>query len=141
MGELEILNYYQLAFIANAIYLLSFTGLIFITFRLVRFQRENNANTLGKILITLFGLCTTFYGYNIFSYLRINQLTQSFKLSELESQGIGISSVAKGFIDFTGYTFDQGVPSSFTPEPAAAIFLITFAVMTIGGIWMKLTKD
>ena len=40
MGELEILNYYQLAFIANAIYLLSFTGLIFITFRLVRFQRE-----------------------------------------------------------------------------------------------------
>ena len=107
MGELEILNYYQLAFIANAIYLLSFTGLIFITFRLIRFQRENNANTLGKILITLFGLCTAFYGYNIFSYLRINQLTQSFKLSELESKSVDISSVAKGFIDFTGYTFDQ----------------------------------
>ena len=90
MGELEVLNYYQLAFIANAIYLLSFTGLIFITFRLVRFQRENNTNTLGKILVTLFGICTTFYGYNIFSYLRINQLSQSFKLSELESQGLGI---------------------------------------------------
>ena len=73
--------------------------------------------------------------------MRINQLSQSFKLSELESQGVGISSVAKGFIDFTGHTFDKGVPSSFTPEPAAAIFLITFAVMTIGGIWMKLTKD
>ena len=141
MGELEILNYYQLAFIANAIYLLTFTGLIFISFRLVRVQRENNANTLGKILVTLFGLCTTFYGYNIFSYLRINQLTQSFKLSELESQGVDISSVAESFIAFTGHTFDQGVPSSFTPEPAAAVFLLTFAVMIIGGIWVKLTKD
>jgi len=141
MGELEILNYYQLAFIANAIYLLTFTGLIFITFRLVRIQRENNANALGKILVTLFGLCTTFYGYNIFSYLRINQLTQSFRLSELESQGVGISSVAESFIAFTGHTFDQGVPSSFAPEPAAAVFLLTFAVMIIGGVWMKLTKD
>ena len=95
MGELEILNYYQLAFIANAIYLLTFTGLIFITFRLVRVQRENNANTLGKILVTLFGLCTTFYGYNIFSYLRINQLTQSFRLSELESQGVAYHPLQK----------------------------------------------
>ena len=68
MNELEILNYHQLAFVANAVYLLSFTGLIFITFRLVRFQREANSNTFGKVLVTIFGLCTAFYGYTIFSF-------------------------------------------------------------------------
>mgnify|MGYP006118333209 CR=1 FL=1 len=140
MKELDIINYYQLAFIANAIYLLTFTGLIFITFRLVRFQRESNSNTLGKILVTIFGLCTTFYGYNIFSYLRINQLAQSFRLSELESQGGEISSVGKSFIQFTGYTVEQGVPSAFNPEPAAGVFILTFAFMVVAGIWMKLSK-
>ena len=29
-------------------YMLGFVGLIFITFRLIRYQRENNANILGK---------------------------------------------------------------------------------------------
>ena len=33
MNELDILNHYQLAFVANAAYMLTFTGLIFITFR------------------------------------------------------------------------------------------------------------
>ena len=49
MSEIEILNYAQLNFIQNAIYMLGFVGLIFITFRLIRYQRENNANMLGKI--------------------------------------------------------------------------------------------
>ena len=51
MSEIEILNYAQLNFIQNAIYMLGFVGLIFITFRLIRYQRENNANMLGKILL------------------------------------------------------------------------------------------
>ncbi len=56
MSEIEILNYAQLNFIQNAIYMLGFVGLIFITFRLIRYQRENNANMLGKIFVTIFGL-------------------------------------------------------------------------------------
>ena len=64
MSEIEILNYAQLNFIQNAIYMLGFVGLIFITFRLIRYQRENNANMLGKIFVTIFGLCSVFYGYN-----------------------------------------------------------------------------
>ncbi|RPG54150.1 MAG: hypothetical protein CBC56_008360, partial [Flavobacteriales bacterium TMED96] len=87
MNELEILNYYQLSFVANAIYCLTFAVLIFITFRLVRFQRENNANTLAKVLVTIFGLCTVFFGYNVFSYLYNSQLAQSYRLSELLSNG------------------------------------------------------
>ena len=69
MSELEILNNTQLSLIANGIYLLTFTGLIFITFRAIRYQREKNANTFGKILVTIFGLCTVFYGYTVFSFL------------------------------------------------------------------------
>ena len=67
MSEIEILNYHQLAFVANAVYLLSFTGLIFITFRLVRFQRESNSNVFGKVLVTLFGHMSMFYLYQFYT--------------------------------------------------------------------------
>jgi len=103
MNELEIINYYQLSFVANAIYCLTFAVLIFITFRLIRFQRENNANTLGKVLVTIFGLCTVFFGYNVFSYLYNSQLAQSYRLSELLSNGAELSEVTKSYIEFTGY--------------------------------------
>ena len=82
MSEIEILNYAQLNFIQNAIYMLGFVGLIFITFRLIRYQRENNANMLGKIFVTIFGLCSVFYGYNVFSFLYSNQLAQSYLLKQ-----------------------------------------------------------
>ena len=141
MNELEILNYYQLSFVANAIYSLTFAVLIFITFRLIRFQRENNAKTFGKILVTIFGLCTVFFGYNVFSYLYNSQLAQSYRLSELLSNGVELSEVTKSYIDFTGYTVAEGWPPAFMPEPAALIFIITFAVMVIAGVWVNLTKD
>ena len=140
MNELEILNYHQLSFIANAIYLLSFTGLIFITFRLVRFQRENDSNTFGKVLVTLFGLCTTFYGYSIFSYLYNLQLGQAYRLSELQSNGTELSKVTESFIEFIGYSISDGWPPSFSPEPAALVFVVTFGVMVIAGTWMNLSS-
>ena len=141
MNELDILNHFQLTFVANAVYMLTFTGLIFITFRLVRFQREQNSNILGKILVSVFGLCTTFYGYSIFSYLRNAQLAQSYRLSELKESGVELSTVTNSFIEFTGYSVADGWPPTFMPETAANIFLITFALMIIAGTWMKLSKD
>ena len=141
MNEIEILNYYQLAFVANAIYCLTFAALIFITFRLVRFQRENNANTFGKVLVTIFGLCTVFFGYNVFSYLYNAQLAQSYRLSELLSNGAEISEVTKSYIDFTGFTVENGWPPTFIPEPAALVFIITFAVMVVAGVWVNLSND
>ena len=80
-----------MSLIANGIYLLTFTGLIFITFRLIRYQRENNANTIGKVLVTIFGLCSVFYGYTVFSFLRNLQLSQSYRLSALKESGTEIS--------------------------------------------------
>ena len=77
MSEIEILNYAQLNFIQNAIYMLGFVGLIFITFRLIRYQRENNANMLGKIFVTIFGLCSVFYGYNAVSYTHLTLPTKA----------------------------------------------------------------
>ena len=141
MSELEILNYYQLSFVANAFYALTFAALIFISFRLVRFQRENNANTFGKVLVTIFGLCTAFFGYNVFSYLFNSQLAQSYRLSELLSNGAELSEVTKSYIDFTGYSVADGWPPAFMPEPAALVFIITFAVMIVAGVWVNLSKD
>tara|TARA_Y100000996_G_scaffold106760_1_gene78465 strand:+ start:672 stop:1097 length:426 start_codon:yes stop_codon:yes gene_type:complete len=141
MNELEILNYHQLAFVANAVYLLSFTGLIFITFRLVRFQREANSNTFGKVLVTIFGLCTAFYGYTIFSFTYNLQLGQAYRLSELKSKGTELSTVSDSFIEFIGYSASDGWPPSFSPEPAALIFVVTFAIMIIAGTWVNLSKD
>ncbi|MAS30310.1 MAG: hypothetical protein CMC44_06905 [Flavobacteriaceae bacterium] len=141
MNELEILNYHQLAFVANAVYLLSFTGLIFITFRLVRFQREANSNTFGKVLVTIFGLCTAFYGYTIFSFTYNLQLGQAYRLSELKSKGTELSTVSDSFMEFIGYSASDGWPPSFSPEPAALIFVVTFAIMIIAGTWVNLSKD
>ena len=141
MNELEILNYHQLAFVANAVYLLSFTALIFITFRLVRFQREANSNTFGKVLVTIFGLCTAFYGYTIFSFTYNLQLGQAYRLSELKSKGVELSTVSDSFMEFIGYSASDGWPPSFSPEPAALVFVVTFAIMIIAGTWINLSKD
>tara|TARA_B100001175_G_scaffold317798_1_gene336541 strand:- start:940 stop:1365 length:426 start_codon:yes stop_codon:yes gene_type:complete len=141
MNELDILNHFQLTFVANAAYMLSFTGLVFITFRLVRFQREQNSNILGKSLVTIFGLCTVFYGYTVFSYLRNAQLAQSYRLSELKESGVELTTVTNSFIEFTGYSISDGWPPTFMPETAANIFLITFALMIIAGTWVNLSKE
>ena len=124
MNELEILNYYQLSFVANAIYSLTFAALIFITFRLIRL-------IWGK-----------YFHFNISCILPLySQLAQSYRLSELLSNGVELSEVTKSYIDFTGYTVAEGWPPAFMPEPAALVFLITFTVMVIAGVWVNLTKD
>ncbi len=131
MNEFEIFNSTHLALISNGVYLLTFTGLIFITFRLIRYQRENQSNKFGKVLVTIFGLCTTFYGYAVCSFLRNLQFSQSYRLSALQENGVEISSWATSIIDFTGYTVADGLPIPSTPEPAAVVFIITFATMVI----------
>ena len=56
MNEIEILNYAQMNFIQNGLYMVAFTAFVFITFRLMRFQKEQNANIFGIVsLIALFG--------------------------------------------------------------------------------------
>ena len=91
MNEIEILNYAQMNFIQNGLYMVAFTAFVFITFRLIRFQREQNANIFGKVLVTIFGLCTVFFGYNVFSfYIQINYHSlldyMSFNPQELRYQ-------------------------------------------------------
>ena len=141
MNEIEVFNGTQLALIANGIYLVTFTALVFITFRLIRFQRENEANIFGKILVTIFGLCSTFYGYSVFSYLRNIQLGQSYRLSALKESGVELSPWAQSIVDFTQYTVQDGLPLPFSPEPAAVVFVATFAVMIIAGVWLNLSKS
>ena len=137
MNEIEILNYAQMNFIQNGLYMVAFTAFVFITFRLIRFQREQNANIFGKVLVTIFGLCTVFFGYNVFSFLYVNQLGQSYRLSELQSTGVELTPLSQNWVDYIGYTVSDGLPIPFSPEPAAYVFLITLAVMVIAGVWER----
>ena len=141
MNEIEILNYAQMNFIQNGLYMVAFTAFVFITFRLMRFQREQNTNIFGKVLVTIFGLCTVFFGYNVFSFLYVNQLGQSYRLSELQSSGVELSALSQNWVDYIGYTVSDGLPIPFSPEPTAYIFLITLGVMVIAGVWVNLSKN
>ena len=141
INEIEILNYAQMNFIQNGLYMVAFTAFVFITFRLMRFQREQNANIFGKVLVTIFGLCTVFFGYNVFSFLYVNQLGQSYRLSELQSSGVELSALSQNWVDYIGYTVSDGLPIPFSPEPTAYIFLITLGVMVIAGVWVNLSKN
>ena len=137
MSEIEILNYAQLNFIQNAIYMLGFVGLIFITFRLIRYQRENNANMLGKIFVTILDYVLFFMDI-MFSLFYSNQLAQSYRLSELQSNGMELTPLSENWIEFIGYTVSDGLPIPFSPEPAAILFIVTFGLMVIAGVWGNL---
>ena len=101
---------------------------------------DKYVNIFGKVLVTLFGLCTVFFGYNVFSFLYVNQLGQSYRLSELESSGVELSALSQNWVDYIGYTVSDGLPIPFSPEPTAYIFLITLGVMVIAGVWVNLSK-
>ena len=51
MNEIEILNYAQMNFIQNGLYMVAFTAFVFITFRLIRFQREQSLEKKSKTKI------------------------------------------------------------------------------------------
>ena len=93
------------------------------------------------MLVTIFGLCTVFFGYNVFSFLYVNQLGQSYRLSELQSTGVELSALSQNWVDYIKYTVSDGLPIPFSPEPAAYVFLITLAVMVIAGVWVNLSKN
>ena len=92
-------------------------------------------------MVTLFGLCTAFYGYTIFSFTYNLQLGQAYRLSEIKANGAELSTVTDSFIEFIGYSISDGWPPSFSPEPAALIFIVTFCVMIIAGTWMNLSNN
>ena len=71
MTEVEILNNSQLGFIQNAIYTVAIVIMTFIAFRLARVANEKNANVLGKILVTLYGVMVTFF-FHTSKFLLVN---------------------------------------------------------------------
>ena len=91
MNEIEILNYAQMNFIQNGLYMVAFTAFVFITFRLIRFQREQNANIFGKVLVTNLGYVQYFLVIMYFLfYIQINYHSHldylSFNPQELRYQ-------------------------------------------------------
>ena len=77
----------------------------------------------------------------VFSFLYVNQLGQSYRLSELQSSGAELTALSQNWIDYIGYTVADGLPIPISPEPAAYVFLATFATMVIAGVWVNLSKN
>ena len=52
-----------------------------------------------------------------------------------------ISPLSENWIEFLGYTVSDGPPIPFSPEPAALLFLVTFGLMVVAGVWGNLQKN
>ena len=52
-----------------------------------------------------------------------------------------LTALSQNWVDYIGYTVSDGLPIPFSPEPAAYLFLGTFAIMVIAGVWVNLSKD
>lgn len=136
MNEFQIYQIAQLNFINNAIYTLAVVIMTAICFYLIRRSRELNFPTYGKAIITVFCVCTIFFGLQVSSYLVLNQKNMSFQLSELQQNGVEVSTVGQSLIETYGQTVADG-PAALAPDIPAIILWITIAVMFLSGLWGK----
>ena len=51
-----------------------------------------------------------------------------------------LTPLSENWIEFIGYTVSDGLPIPFSPEPAALLFIVTFGLMIIAGVWGNLQK-
>ena len=49
-----------------------------------------------------------------------------------------LTPLSENWIEFIGYTVSDGLPIPFSPEPAAILFIATFGLMVIAGVWGNL---
>ena len=70
----------------------------FVAFRLARIANEKDANVLGKSIVTLFGIMTTFFNLQVSSYLTLGQRGLAYSLLELKATGVKITASSEAVI-------------------------------------------
>ena len=139
MTEIEILNNSQLGFIQNAIYTVAIVIMTFIAFRLARVANEKNANVLGKIAVTLYGVMVTFFWIQVSSYLSIQQKGLAYSLSELKATGVKLSAGSEDAVSRFQVNLSDGYPA-LAPELPSIIFAAVILLIVIGTTWLKNTS-
>ena len=140
MTEVEILNNSQLGFIQNAIYTVAIVIMTFIAFRLARVANEKNANVLGKIVVTLYGVMVTFFFIQVCSYLSMQQKGLAYSLSELKATGVKLSAGSEDAVSRFQVNLSDGYPA-LVPEIPSIIFAAVVLLIVIGTTWLKTTSE
>ena len=140
MTEVEILNNSQLGFIQNAIYTVARVIMTFIAFRLARVANEKNANVLGKIVVTLYGVMVTFFFIQVSSYLSMQQKGLAYSLSELKATGVKLSAGSEDAVSRFQVNLSDGYPA-LVPEIPSIIFAAVVLLIVIGTTWLKTTSE
>ena len=140
MTEVEILNNSQLGFIQNAIYTVAIVIMTFIAFRLARVANEKNANVLGKIVVTLYGVMVTFFFIQVSSYLSMQQKGLAYSLSELKATGVKLSAGSEDAVSRFQVNLSDGYPT-LVPEIPSIIFAAVVLLIVIGTTWLKTTSE
>ena len=116
---------------ANAIYQAGVFFLLWVAFRAANQVRAEDANTLNKVLVTLFSLGIIFNGLNTGAILMVTLENTAYSLSQLDN----ISATAQAFVDTWG-TGEVSEGSLFG-NPINVGWWAVVTVMLMGRIWTK----
>ncbi|NBR51054.1 MAG: hypothetical protein EBT87_04760 [Alphaproteobacteria bacterium] len=134
MEEYQIWSLFQSARIANALGMIATILLIWLALRTAVQTRTpvsgEESNTVAKAISSAFCLLSVFFVYNAWTFFSANNPLTARALTQLQAQGIEISDIATGFIDYVGTTEPSGV------GVPGMVFLLVITVMMMAQIWM-----
>jgi hypothetical protein len=101
---------------------------------------KKNANVLGKILVTLYGVMVTFFWIQVSSYLSIQQKGLAYSLSELKATGVKLSAGSEAAISRYQINLSDGYPA-LAPELPNILFAAVVFLIIVGTTWLKNTSE
>ena len=101
---------------------------------------KKNANVLGKIVVTLYGVMVTFFFIQVSSYLSMQQKGLAYSLSELKATGVKLSAGSEDAVSRFQVNLSDGYPA-LVPEIPSIIFAAVVLLIVIGTTWLKTTSE
>jgi hypothetical protein len=131
MNEFEVWSVLTSFMISNAIYTAAVFFMVWVAFRAANQVAAENANTLTKILVSLFALGIIFNGLTVSGNLMLN----------LESTALSLQMVGTenpNALRFIASYGGGGEPAfSFISNPINAAWWAVVTVMILGKVWLK----
>ena len=134
MEEYQIWSLFQSARIGNGLGTIATILLIWLALCTAVQTRTpvsgEEPNIIAKVLSSAFCLLSVFFVYNAWTFFSANNPLTARALSQLQAQGVEISDIATGFIDYVGTTEPSGIGIP------GMLFLLVITAMMLGQIWL-----
>lgn len=134
MEEFQVWSIYQSGRIANSLGTIATILLIWLALRTAVQTRTptsgEESNTVAKVISSAFCLLSVFFVYNAWTFFSANNPLTARALTNLQAQGVELSDIATGFIDYVGTTEPTGI------SIPGMLFLLVITVMMLAQIWM-----